>query len=339
MNSYIIALLPGDGIGPELTKATLHVLEAIQKKFSLNLVIKEVEAGDGCLEKRGIALPEETIKVISTSDACLKGPVGETAADVIVKLRLLFDLFANIRPIKSYPSLPVMKPNIDFVIVRENTEDLYKGIEFLLDETAIGIRIITRKGSERIARKAFELAEKRSKRKVTSVHKSNVLKLTCGLFAESCRNIAKQYPTIEYEEQYVDATAMRLIREPENFDVIVTTNMFGDILSDEAAQLVGGLGMAPAANLGEDAAIFEPVHGSAPDIAGKNIANPCSMILSAKMMLDWLGEKDNDSRCIDAANSIEDGLVTALKKGNIPTDPKDFETMEIAYAISREILN
>ena len=339
MNSYKIALLPGDGIGPELTEATLHVLEAIQKRFEVSLVIENVEAGDDCLERRGIALPEETIATIRASDACLKGPVGETAADVIVKLRLLFDLYANIRPIKSYPSLPVIKPNIDFVIVRENTEGLYKGIEFMLDDVAIGVRVITKKGSERIAKKAFELAEKSARKKVTAVHKANVLKITCGLFAESCRNVAKQYPNIEYEEQYVDATAMRLIREPENFDIIVTTNMFGDILSDEAAQLIGGLGMAPAANLGEDSAIFEPVHGSAPDIAGKKIANPCSMILASKMMFDWLGDKNMDSDCHNAAKSIEASIINALQKGDIPRDPRDFKTMEIAYAITREILN
>ncbi|MEM1586443.1 MAG: isocitrate/isopropylmalate dehydrogenase family protein [Candidatus Bathyarchaeia archaeon] len=335
---YKIALIPGDGIGPELTEATMTVLRTLQGKLNLGLEFIELEAGDACYEKRGKALPEETIEGIRRSHACLKGPVGETAADVIVKLRLMFDLYANIRPIKSYPNTPSMRDDIDLVIVRENTEDVYKGFEFKIDEdTAVALRVITRRGCERIARKAFEMALGR-RRKVTAVHKANVMRLTCGLFAEVCRRVAKEYPSVSYDEQYVDAMAMRLIKEPQNFDVIVTTNMFGDILSDEAAQLVGGLGMAPGGNIGDDYGIFEPVHGSAPTRVGKRTANPCSMILAAKMMLDWLGGRYGDQLCLKAAWLIESGIISALKKNlSVPDLGGKLKTDEMAEAIANEI--
>ncbi|MEM2610038.1 MAG: isocitrate/isopropylmalate dehydrogenase family protein [Candidatus Bathyarchaeia archaeon] len=338
---YKIALIPGDGIGPELTETTIRVLNAVQRRFNLNLDFVELEAGDACFERRGTALPEETIKAIRNSHVCLKGPVGETAADVIVRLRIMFDLYANIRPIKSYPNAPCLRDDIDLVFVRENTEDLYKGFEFKIGgDTAIGLRVITRRGCERIARKAFELAAKRNKkRRVTAVHKANVMRVTCGLFAEVCRSIAKEYPNIAFDEQYVDAASMRLIKEPQNFDVIVTTNMFGDILSDEAAQLVGGLGMAPGGNIGDDFAIFEPIHGSAPTRVGKHTANPCSMILAAKMMLEWLGEKYSDRACVLAAGAIESGLISALKKGlSVPDLGGKLKTFEMGEAIANEIM-
>ena len=340
MSDYQIALIPGDGIGPELTEATVKVLDAVQKRFDLDLNIVKVEAGDECLKRKGVALPKDAIETIKNSHTCLKGPVGETAAQVVVKLRIMFDLYANIRPVKAYPSTPSMRPDIDFVFVRENTEDVYKGLEFMLDDTAICLRIITRKGCERIARKAFELARRRNKKKlVTAVHKANVMKITCGLFAKVCRDLAKQYQDVTFEEQYVDAAAMRLIKEPQKFDVIVTTNMFGDILSDEASQLIGGLGMAPGANIGENFAIFEPVHGSAPSRVGKHTANPCSMILAAKMMLDWLSEQYNDSKCLAAAQTIEEAIVETLRKGiTIPDFGGRAKTVEMAEAIAEEIL-
>jgi 3-isopropylmalate dehydrogenase len=199
MSKYQIALIPGDGIGPELTEATLKVLDAVQQRFDLGLNVVKVEAGDACFKKRGVALPEDTVEMIKGSHACLKGPVGETAADVVVKLRIMFDLYANIRPIKAYPSTPSIRPDIDFVFVRENTEDVYKGIEFMLDDTAICLRVITRKGCERIARKAFDVARRRNKKRlVTAVHKANVMKLTCGLFARVCREVAQKYPDITF---------------------------------------------------------------------------------------------------------------------------------------------
>ncbi|MFQ6085798.1 MAG: isocitrate/isopropylmalate dehydrogenase family protein [Candidatus Bathyarchaeia archaeon] len=317
---YKIALIRGDGIGPEQMDATLEVLYAVRDTFDLPFETRETEAGDECMSKRGTPLPEETIKVVTQSNACLKAPVGETATDVIVRFRHMLDLYANVRPIKSYYGVPCLRSDIDFVFARENTEDVYKGLEFELPgDTAICLRVISKRSCERIARFAFELARKRNGRKsVTAVHKANVMRITDGLFAQVCREVAKSYSDIEFNEAYVDATAMRLIKEPQEFDVIVTTNLFGDILSDEAAQLVGGLGMTPAGNIGNDFALFEPVHGSAPDIAGKGIANPCSLILAAKMMFDWLGERYQDARCMEAGRAIDMAVKEALK-GKIKT--------------------
>ncbi|MEM1566208.1 MAG: isocitrate/isopropylmalate dehydrogenase family protein [Candidatus Bathyarchaeia archaeon] len=340
MASYKIAVIPGDGVGPELTEATLKVLEAVQEKFNLNFEYVFLEAGDACLEKRGVALPEETLEAVKKAHVCLKGPVGETAADVIVKLRIMLDLYANLRPVKSYVGAPCVRNDVDLVIVRENTEDVYKGIEFTLDdEVAVALRVITRKGCERIVRKAFELAEIRNKKRmVTAVHKANVMRKTCGLFAEVCRKVAKEYPHISFNEQYVDAAAMRLIKEPQNYDVIVTTNMFGDILSDEAAQLVGGLGMAPGGNIGDDYAIFEPIHGSAPTRVGKHTANPCSMILAAKMMLEWLGQKYGDESCTKAAQAIDAGVAGVIRKGlTVPDLGGSLTTIGMGEAIAEEI--
>jgi 3-isopropylmalate dehydrogenase len=342
MNKYKISLIPGDGIGPELSEATMVILNAVQQRFNIKLEVIQVEAGDRFYEKTGIALPKETIEIIKNSHACMKGPVGETAADVIVKLRIMFDLYANLRPIKTYPPVPSLKPNINMIFVRENTEDVYRGIEFELPDSAICIRVITKKNSERIAKKAFEIARRRNgKKRVTAIHKANVMKKTCGLFARTCREVAKQYPDVTFDELYVDAASMRLIKEPETFDVFVTPNMFGDILSDEAAQLVGGLGMAPGANIGDDFALFEPIHGSAPNRAGKQTANPCSMILSAKMMLDWLGEKYEDKECLKAAQAIDNAVSVTLHKWKvvIPDFGGDAKTIEMAQAMAKEIIN
>lgn len=316
---YRIALIRGDGIGPEQSAATLKVLSAVRDCLGVDFEIVEAEAGDTCLQQRGVALPEKTIELLKNSHACLKGPVGESAADVIVRLRIMFDLYANVRPAKSLPNVPALRPDIDLVIVRENTEDLYKGYEYEFDGAAIALRVITKRGCERIARYAFELARRR-RRKLVAVHKANVMKVTCGLFARTCRETSRNYPDVEYSEMYVDAAAMNLIRKPQEFDVIVTTNMFGDILSDEAAQVVGGLGLAPAANIGEDFAIFEPVHGCAPDIAGKNIANPTSMVLSSAMMFEWLGTKYGDSRCLEASNVIQRAVEEVLSGGVLTPD-------------------
>jgi len=336
MKEYKISLIPGDGIGPELTEATLTVLKSAQDKFGLKLDIVEAEAGDTTCKNKGVALPNDTVEKIKASHACLKGPVGETAADVIVKLRLMFDLYANLRPIKSYPKTASMRPDIDMLFVRENTEDLYKGLEFSLGDTAIALRVISKKNTERIARKGFEMARRRNgKRKVTAIHKANVMRITDGLFASVCRDVAKQYPDIAFNELYVDAASMRLIKAPQEFDVLVTPNLFGDILSDEAAQLIGGLGMAPGANIGDEFALFEPIHGSAPNRAGKHTANPISMILAGKLMLDWLGERYNDERCLKAANAIEHGVVETLQSGpTIPDCGGKATTLGMAEAIA-----
>jgi 3-isopropylmalate dehydrogenase len=228
----------------------------------------------------------------------------------------MLDLYANIRPAKSYPHMPALRDDIDMVIVRENTEDLYTGKEFSLGDSSVALRIISEKASKRIAKYAFETATQRdSMKKVTCVHKSNVMRITDGMFAKACTDVSKDYPDITFEEMYVDACAMNLIRQPEQFDVVVTTNLFGDILSDESSQVVGGLGMAPAANIGDNFALFEPVHGAAFDIAGKNIANPSSFLLSIKMMLDWLGNKHNDSKCIEIGQKLESTIFDLVKTG------------------------
>ena len=313
---YKVSLITGDGIGPELSESAVSVLNTIHDKLGLKFDITRLSAGDRVLSETGRALPDDVVSAIKQSDACLKAPVGESAADVIVVLRRTLDLYANIRPAKSYPHMPALRDDIDMVIVRENTEDLYTGKEFSLGNAAVALRIISEAASKRIAKYAFETARQRdSGRKVTCVHKSNVMRMTDGLFAKACADISKDYPDISFEQMYVDACAMNLIRQPEQFDVIVTTNLFGDILSDESSQVVGGLGMAPAANIGDSFALFEPVHGAAFDIAGQNIANPSSFLLSIKMMLDWLGNRHNDSKCLEVGNRLESTIFDLVKSG------------------------
>ncbi len=313
---YNISLITGDGIGPEISESAISIVETIHDNLGLQFTINKLQAGDIALKNTGHALPDETLESIKKSDACLKAPVGESAADVIVALRRILDLYANIRPAKSYPNMSALRDDVDLVIVRENTEYLYTGKEFEIDDTAIAMRIISEKASKRIANYAFITAKQRNqKNKVTCVHKSNVMRKTDGLFSRACSDIAENFPEIEFENMYVDACAMNLIRQPQSFDVIVTTNLFGDILSDESAQVVGGLGMAPAANIGDNFALFEPVHGAAFDIAGKHIANPSSFILSIKMMLEWLGTKNNDNKCFDIAKKIETTVYDVVKAG------------------------
>ena len=313
---YKISLITGDGIGPELSESAISILNTIHDKLDLKFDVEKLSAGDKALAETGKALPDETVDSIKQSDVCLKAPVGESAADVIVVLRRMLDLYANIRPAKSYPHMPALRDDIDMVIVRENTEDLYTGKEFSLGDSSVALRIISEKASKRIAKYAFETATQRdSMRKVTCVHKSNVMRITDGMFAKACTDVSKDYPDITFEEMYVDACAMNLIRQPDQFDVIVTTNLFGDILSDESSQVVGGLGMAPAANIGDNFALFEPVHGAAFDIAGQNIANPSSFLLSIKMMLDWLGNKHNDSKCIEVGQKLESTIFDLVKTG------------------------
>ena len=333
-DKYNISLVTGDGIGPEISESALSILETINDNFSLQLEIKKLEAGDTVLKNTGKALPDETFEAIKNSDACLKAPVGESAKDVIVHLRRMLDLYANIRPAKSYPNMPALRDDVDLVIVRENTEDLYTGEEFDIGDAAVAMRIISEKASRRIANHAFTIASKRKMKKVTCVHKSNVMKKTDGLFASTCSKVAENFPDVKFEEMYVDACAMNLIRQPQLFDVIVTTNLFGDILSDESAQVVGGLGMAPSANIGDDFGLFEPVHGAAFDIAGKQIANPTSFILSISMMLEWLGRKHNDTNCITAGTSIENA-VWEVCLANIKTKDTggDKTTMEFTKEI------
>lgn len=334
---YTIALIRGDGIGPEISEASLLVLDAVQEKFGVEFTIKDSPAGDATKEEVGVALPESSLKTIRASDACLKGPVGTTAADVIVRLRQMFDTYANIRPAKSLPNVPSLKPGINMVIVRENTEDLYKGQEFKFDGGVVALRTITKRACERIAEHAFRLAEQRSNR-VVAVHKANVLRESDGLFAQVCKEVSRAHPKVSFSEMLVDAASMNLIRDPLAFDVMVTTNLYGDILSDEAAQLVGGLGVVPSANLGEHFAIFEPVHGAAPDIAGKGTANPIAMILTQAMMLEWFATTKKDNLCARASAGIRDAVNQVL---GTPTRTVDLggkaSTMQVAEAISEAI--
>jgi isocitrate dehydrogenase (NAD+) len=290
-----IAVIRGDGIGPEIMQATLEVLDAMQ----LGLGYLFVEAGESALKATGSLLPPATLAAIAEHRVALKSPlttpVGEGFSSVNVALRKHFDLYANVRPAISFPNTKARYSGVDIITVRENTEGAYIGEGQTLSadgEVAMLTQKITRTGSERIARYAFELARRVGRRKVTVVHKANILKSTSGLFLRTARLVAADYPDIETQEMIVDNTCMQLVMRPEQFDVIVTTNLFGDILSDLCAGLVGGLGLAPGANIGTEAAIFEAVHGSAPDIAGRGIANPCALLLGAAQMLDHLALPD-----------------------------------------------
>jgi 3-isopropylmalate dehydrogenase len=320
LTRYTIALITGDGIGSELTSSAKIILETISDHSTTKFTINESDAGDNALVKFGKALPDFTTDLIKKSEACLKGPVGESAADVIIVLRRIFDLYVNIRPAKSYPKVKNLSDNVDLVTIRENTEDIYLGWEFNIDEnTVIALRLTSERASRRVAEYAFKTAVIRNKKKkVVAVHKANVLRKGDGLFSKTCRSVSHKYPNIQYSELYVDACAMNLIRNPEDFDIILTTNLFGDILSDEAAQVVGGLGMGPSANVGSDFGLFEPVHGAAFDIAGKNIANPSSILLSTKMMLEWLADKYNDKDAFNEGQRIEN-VITSLLKQNKKT--------------------
>ncbi len=289
--SKTIAVIPGDGIGPEIMSATLRVLDAL----GCGLDYEFVDAGMVALEKHGELLPQATLDKIAEHKVALKGPlttpIGDGFTSINVTLRRHFDLYANVRPAVSFPGTKSRYQNIDIITVRENTEGAYLSEGQTLSddgETAISMIRNTRKGSSRIVRYAFELAVKKGRKKITAVHKANILKTSSGLFLNVAREIAKEYPQIEFNEMIVDNTCMQLVMKPEQFDVIVTTNLFGDILSDLCAGLVGGLGLAPGDNIGTTAAIFEAVHGSAPDIAGKGIANPCALLLAAADMLDYL---------------------------------------------------
>ena len=309
---YSIATIPGDGIGTEVMAAAVKVLEALAEKPGLEFEFRLLSAGDEHKERTGVALPPETIEGVKASDACLFAAVGNTAKEVIIPLRQRLNLYANLRPAKAYPGVPAINPDVDIMIVRENTEGIYKMIGDRGRDYGFNVRVITREASARIVRYAFEYARRNGKSKVSAVHKANVLDYTDDVFLEAARDVAKDYPGIAYEEVIVDACAMKLVLSPQQFQVIVTTNMFGAILSHEAAGLVGGLGMAPSGNVGDELCIFEPVHGSAPDIAGKGIANPVATILSAAMMLEWLGEKE-------AADRLEAAVLKVLEEGEVRT--------------------
>ena len=306
--TYNITLIPGDGIGPQVTEAAKMVLNASGVEINWEIV----EAGEKVIEKYGTPLPDYVIDSIKRNRVALKGPVitpvGTGFRSINVALRQALELYANVRPVKSYKGVPSRYEGIDLVVVRENTEGLYMGIEHMVGEDAAeSIKIITRKASERIARFAFELARKEERRKVTAVHKANIMKCTDGLFLDCVRKVSQEYPEIIFEDVIVDAMSMKLVQAPQDYEVLVMPNLYGDILSDLAAGLVGGLGVVPGANIGDKEIVFEPAHGSAPEL-DSNIANPTATILSGIMMLMYLGERETAVR-------VEKAVAKILKEG------------------------
>ena len=319
MAKQTITVIKGDGIGPSIIDSAIEILTAAGCDFDYEFV----DAGLAALEKTGELLPKETLDIIEKNKITLKGPlttpVGEGFTSINVTLRKQFGLYANVRPVKSFEGTKARYDNIDIITVRENTQGMYSGLGQVVSDDgneAEAMSKITREGAEKIVKFAYELARREGRKKVTAVHKANILKSTSGLFLKVAREIAEQYPDIESAEMIVDATCMKLVMTPEEFDVIVTTNLFGDILSDLCAGLVGGLGMAPGANIGENAAIFEAVHGSAPDIAGKNLANPTSVILASIQMLEYLNMGDTAERIrLAVADVIKSGDRTTRDLG------------------------
>jgi len=327
--AYNITLIPGDGIGPEVIAAVRRVIDASGVKINWEIV----EAGEAMIEKHGTPLPEYVLDSIKKNKVALKGPlttpVGEGFRSVNVTLRQSLNLFANVRPARNLPGIETRFQNVDLIIVRENTEDLYAGVEHRVgNDAAESIKIITREASRRIARYAFELARREGRKKVTAVHKANIMKLSDGLFLECARETAQSYPDIEFEDYIVDALCMKLVQSPENFDVLLLPNLYGDIVSDLCAGLVGGLGVVPGANIGEEYAVFEPVHGSAPKHAGKNKANPLAALLSGVMMLRHLGEMPAADRIMQAVIKV-----LAEKKAVTYDLGGDAGTSEMADAI------
>lgn len=353
--AHKLTLIPGDGTGPEVVQAARRVLEATGVEFEWELA----HAGDGAQDLYGTPLPDYVLESIRRNRVALKGPIttpiGSGFRSVNVALRKTLDLYACVRPCKTYPGVPTRYSNVDIVVVRENTEDLYAGIEFgqktpemtwlrkfindtrqgnLGDDCNISIKVISETGSRRIVKFAFELARAQNRKKVTAVHKANIMKFTDGLFLSVARDVARNYPDIEFETVIVDSMCMQLVRCPERYDVLVLPNLYGDIVSELCAGLVGGLGVAPGANMGDHIAVFEPTHGSAPKYAGLNKVNPIAMILSGVLMLRHLGERE-------AADRVEKAVTEILAEGKYVTydlkpdrnDPTAVGTSQVADAI------
>ncbi|UCG54405.1 MAG: isocitrate/isopropylmalate dehydrogenase family protein [Dehalococcoidia bacterium] len=350
MKSYDVTLIPGDGIGPEIAKATRRVLEATGVSFNWDVVF----AGAEVQEKYGTPLPDHVLESIRKNKVAIKGPVttpvGSGFRSVNVALRKKLKLYACVRPCKSYLGAPTIYKDVDIVVVRENMEDLYAGIEFekgsaqalelikyieeidgsaIREDSGISIKPISKTGSQRIVRFAFEYAHADGRKKVTAVHKANIMKFTDGLFLTNAREIAKEYPNIEFEDRIVDNMTMQLVKKPQQFDVVVTTNLYGDIISDLCAGLVGGLGLAPGANIGDDCALFEPTHGSAPKYTGMNKVNPMAMMLSGVTMLRHIGEMQNAER-------LEQAIAGVIAEGkNVTYDMKPEAEREQAVGTSQ----
>ena len=331
--AYDVTLIPGDGIGPEIAAAARRVLEATGVRFNWDVQI----AGEQAMAEHGTPLPEQVLDAVRRTRVALKGPittpVGTGFRSVNVALRKELDLYANLRPAKTYRGVKTRFEAVDLVIVRENTEDLYAGVEHMVGpDAAESIKIITRRASQRIARFAFEYAVRHGRRKVTAVHKANIMKLSDGLFLESVRQVAEAYPHVEFEDRIVDNMCMQLVQKPELYDVLVLPNLYGDIISDLAAGLVGGLGVAPGANIGDQAAVFEPVHGSAPKYAGQNRADPTAIILSGALLLEHLGEMEAARRVVSALESVlAEGVYVTHDLGG------QAGTAEMAEAIVRRV--
>ncbi len=333
MAKHTITLIPGDGIGPEIVAATVRILEAsgVEIEWETQII------GAYALEKFGTTIPDSTIESIKKNKVALKGPlatpVGKGFTSVNVGLRKALDLYANVRPIKALPNVPCRYPELDLIIVRENTEDLYAGLEHVVVPGVVeSIKIITEKASTRIAQYAFDHAVHNNRTKVTAMHKANIMKLSDGLFLECFYNVSKKFPQIEADDKIIDNACMQLVMRPEQFDVMVLENLYGDIVSDLCAGLIGGLGLAPGANIGEQGAVFEAVHGSAPDIAGQGIANPTAILMSGILMLRHLHE-------MDAADRVEKAMMDVFAEGNVRT--KDLggtaKTDEFASAIIEKL--
>ena len=330
-----IGILNGDDIGLEVVPETIKVMRRAAEKAGLAIDWHPLPIGRTAYDELGYTLPPGTLEKLDTYDGWVLGPIGHqaypknqpNAINPHPILRKHYDLFANIRPAKSYPGLPCVYKDVDLIIVRENNEGMPPDRNVFMGngefrpspDMTIGVRVITRQGSSKVARAAFELARTRPRKKLTAVHKDTVFKLACGMFAEECRALAQEYADVAYDEVLVDTFAMKLVMKPQQFDVVVTTNTFGDILSDAAAGLVGGLGLAPGLSAGPQRAMAQATHGSAPDIAGKGIANPYAMIMSGQMLLDWLGHKHEEPRAVEAAQSMERAVESVIKAGRVLT--------------------
>jgi isocitrate dehydrogenase (NAD+) len=357
--AYNITLIPGDGVGPEITEATRRVLEATGVKFNWELAY----AGAEVMAKEGTPLPDSVLKSIKKNKVALKGPVttpvGTGFRSVNVALRKALDLYACVRPCKTYPGAPTLYKDVDIVIIRENTEDLYAGVEYekgsaeaeglvkfinrqkgdvIREDAGLSIKMITEYGTRRIVAYAFEYARKYQRKKVTATHKANIMKFSDGLFLSAAREVARQYPDIEFQDALIDNLCMQLVRRPQEYDVIVAPNLYGDIISDLCAGLVGGLGLAPGANIGEGIALFEPTHGSAPKYTGQNKVNPMAMMLSGMLMLRHIGEEK-------AADCLERAIAAVIKEGKSVTydmkakrdDPTAVGTSQVADAVIEKI--
>ena len=330
---YRITLIPGDGIGPEVTDAVLLVLA----RTSLDIRWDRHEAGGAVFDREGIPLPERVLDSIRQNRVALKGPIGTPIgggfSSVNIQIRQALDLYANLRPVYSLPGVKSRFEDVDLIVIRENTEDLYSGLEHeVVPGVVESLKVITRAASERIAQFAFELARRKKRHLITAVHKANILKLGDGMFLESVRTIAREFEDIEYNERIVDATSMHLVQDPSRFDILLLPNLYGDIVSDLCAGLVGGLGLVPSGNIGQDIAVFGAVHGTAPDIAGQQLANPTALLISAVLMLRHLGEDETADRVIGALYAVlEDGQVRTRDLGGTAT------TTEFAEAIAAQL--